>query len=152
MRKFLFMGLTVEDKKWVFGDVTHFAITNSDGSIVERMFVDGVKVKSDTVRQYIGRKDENGVPIFSGMIVDVYSWREDEKFDRYIVRYDDHWARYDLLTSNGHNYNFSDKDSSLGGRVVVVGEIFNHHELLLSKRWKPKKDYMAMLAARPWEV
>lgn len=80
MRELLFRGKKTENSEWVYGGVCNFdsgvsifEVQNFNGSIDEPPSVDlnEFDVDQNTVGQYIGLTDVNGVKVFEGDIVKV---------------------------------------------------------------------------------
>jgi uncharacterized phage protein (TIGR01671 family) len=74
-REILFRGLTAETKEWVFGDLVQWksrgicAILPQEGDQWKNPF--DFEVLPETVGQFTGLTDDNGVKVFDGDEVDV---------------------------------------------------------------------------------
>ena len=130
MRKILFRGKVADEPdEWVIGDLLrsfgHFEYMIRQYDTHDKTKCCGVgifDVKPETVGQYTGLTDKNGVKIFEGDIVERF-WLGKESI--YCVKYDEKIASF-IGMSNGMMFTTFDGD---GDMFEVVGNIYDNPEL-----------------------
>lgn len=129
MGEILFRGKSIEDNKWVYGDLIRekksfskictriYRATNNGQELID--------VDSKTVGQYTGLKDKNGNKIFEGDIVDFPDRSDSESYG--VVEYDTNETEFGIVYDSiyeglGRQYHSRD--------IEVIGNIFDNSELL----------------------
>lgn len=148
MRRLLFRGRT-KDGKWCYGDYIHSIRFNGVRGFHKDWIIPGVygnggwvslrgkyAVDCDTVGQYTGVKDKNGVMIFEHDIVR-YEWLSlsDGKYKRFentVVRFTDYSAF--MLHPISESKELWGVMSELENCYEVIGNVFDNPELLEANR------------------
>ena len=126
-REILFRGKRADNGKWIFGDLRHIFHGEYRAHIVDNSNglnngVCGLEVDPETVSQFTGLCDKNGVKIFEGDIVHVKA--RSCSFTGCVI----YWleeARYVCKTKSGMRYAICAKFE-----FEVLGNIYDNPELL----------------------
>ena len=123
MREILFRGKRTENGEWKYG-LPHYNLDNEIEFITVpgKIYPNCFKVDPDTVGQYTGLTDKNGVRIFEGDIVSLV------KHDGLIYKVVYVPCRYELVNSKGVNCFVLDIYKS--ENIEVIGNIHDNPELL----------------------
>lgn len=120
MKEIEFRGKTSKGQ-WLYGDFRHgFSDESPSGYITQdRKYV---MVKKETVGQYIGLKDDNGVKIYEGDVVDVVPILGIHF--RGVVKFNNHTSAFDVFREERGDSACLKDDFS----VEVRGNVFDNPE------------------------
>ena len=147
-REIFFRGRSFSDGGWVFGDLEYernkgllgkvrIHTYKEDGSY-DRQYL----VESDTVGQFTGMTDKNGVNIFEGDIVECVSWNEYftnpdtgevmQPFRRKMF-VDYRKGGFKMVEPMPEPMKDNEWDIICNGDIVIIGNIYDNQELLSTK-------------------
>ena len=131
-REILFKGKRVEGGKWIYGYLSFFYIDNpGKGRIFSPKEVRSFDVISETVGQYTGLTDKNGVKIFEGDVIRHHYKNPAANgytSDRGVVKWDCKECFFYRTSLYG-----KDKTISAGCIYEVIGNIYDNPELMEDK-------------------
>lgn len=117
MREIIFRGKEVESGDWYYGDIFHSSMNVDTTRIHDYINRANVVIIPDTLGQYTGLTDKNGVKIFEGDIVE-YEGKI------YSINYLPHYARFSAVKPNTVFCVFAYQ------RGEVIGNIYDNPELI----------------------
>lgn len=128
MHEILFRGKRADNGKWIFGDLRHIFHGEYRAHIVDNSNglnngVCGLEVDPDTVGQFTGLKDRNGMKIFEGDIV-----RYGDTIHRVVFEQRNGTAYFGLVYAACETLPFGHYQDLK--QIEVIGNIYDTPELL----------------------
>lgn len=150
MREILFRGKSVNDGRWIYGDLSNYGDYKTITTLKDFSIIDSCEVIPETVGQYTGLKDVHCKRVFEGDIVrycdrlgyQMYqeSIEDQEAYDNEIydpgfrigavVYYTDDFSGFDLSDHNFDCNGLSELVCSGDYFYEVIGNIWDNPELL----------------------
>ena len=136
MREILFRGKAKNSNRWVYGDLLSPQHNENYYSIFE---IGGgcVKVKAETIGQYVGIKDKNGKKIFEGDVVRGDNFVKQEKtyataVTEVIFRESMGMFVFKEFHSqvNGINYSSCNLSFNYLSNIEVIGNIYDNPKIM----------------------
>ena len=128
MREILFRGKRVDNGKWVHGTLNNVLdeAPRIQYAVIEHgmMFLTDFDVIPETVGQYTGLTDKNGVKIFEGDIVMKRTYHKKKPCEVVFGVGCFHCGWGGGSSTADHPYLLNDK------QIEVIGNVFDNHELL----------------------
>ena len=124
-REILFRGWNKKNKKWLYG---YYCVNRGEHFIAPDEFVNPLAsyedyvVEADSVGQYTGLKDANGVKIFEGDII------VDETYP-YIIQYHEEYSQFVAVPKPNVTIAFYQQWVNERG-FVVIGNVHENKELI----------------------
>lgn len=125
MRKIKFRGKRVDNGEWVYGDLHHGFITGNG-------YVNGREIHPETVGQFTGLKDKNGVEIYEGDIVTAcwYDYEEPNHDMTGIVEFTEGWMSYWIADYDKKEFSELNGQGYCHWTIEVIGNIYDNPELM----------------------
>lgn len=119
MREILFRGKRVDTGEWVYG----FYLYDIGNSIKERpssVSTHTYLVDPNTIGQFTGIRDKNGVRIFEGDIIRWKNWKD--IYCEQNVMYDSEWNRFCVWVSGAESFGVN---KHLSDDIEVIRSIYD---------------------------
>lgn len=122
MREIIFRGKSVNDGRWVFGNLSDYGDCKTITTVKDFTIIDSCEVIPETVGQHTGLKDLHGTRIFEADIVKVYDVYCNETVVGVVEFCDGSFRIYDT--------DFTSYDRWMYCKVEAIGNMHDTPELL----------------------
>ena len=126
-----FRGKRVDNGEWVFGDYSRYSKYKST-IMVDLLEEEDYWVLSETVGQYTGLKDKNGVEIYEGDVVTAcwYDYEEPNHDMTGIVEFTEGWMSYWIADYDKKEFSELNGQGYCHWTIEVIDNIYDNPELM----------------------
>jgi uncharacterized phage protein (TIGR01671 family) len=144
MRDIKFRGKRLDNGEWVYGDLVQiegsyiYDYDIGDNGVEQKPILSQIKwnVNPETVGQYTGLKDKNGVEVYEGDIVTAcwYDYEEPNHDMTGIVEFTEGWMSYWIADYDKKKFSELNGQGYYHWTIEVIGNIYDNPELLDGER------------------
>ena len=130
MREILFKAKRKDNNEWTYGYLEKQAVKGEECYITSpcNEWINNCHIViPETICQYTGLKDKNGVEIYENDILQLFDTINEPR-EKVTIKWNNESACYEVLQLNGNHYSFDVRAAI--NPCEVIGNIFDNSELL----------------------